>query len=63
MTTTASDPLIELQFRLLSHTYKAVKRAAEELGKEGRKAYLLGILGEWERSEARSPQGAVRKAT
>jgi len=61
-TTPATDPLLALQLKLPTHTYKAVKRAADELGEEARRAYLLGILGEWERSKAGLTQPAVREA-
>ena len=62
-TTPATDPLLALQLKLPNHTYRAVKRAAEELGEEGRNAYLLGILAERERSESGATQPAVKEAT
>jgi hypothetical protein len=50
-TTTATDPLIELQFRLPNHTYRAVKRRAEELQGDEREAYLFKVLADRERDE------------
>jgi hypothetical protein len=52
-TTPATDPLLALQLKLPTHTYGAVKRFADELGDEGRMAYLLGVLAECERSEGK----------
>jgi hypothetical protein len=54
---TATDLLIELKFRLPNHTFKAVKRRAEELQGDEREAYLSKVLADRERSEA--PKGAV----
>jgi hypothetical protein len=51
VTTTATDLLIELQFRLPSHTYRAFKRRAEELQGDEREAYLSRVLADQERDE------------
>jgi hypothetical protein len=51
--TAATDLLIELQLRLPSHTYRAVKRHADGLDDEARTSYLTSILAERERSEGK----------
>jgi hypothetical protein len=49
------DPLLALQLKLPTHTYRAVKRRAEEMGtEEERLAFLKSCLAERERSEGRS---------
>lgn len=46
------DPLLtQLQLKLPTHTYQAVKRRAGELQESERTSYLDGILRERERSE------------
>lgn len=50
-TTAATDPLLALQLKLPTHTYRAVKLRAEELQGDEREAYLEEILAQWERSE------------
>ena len=49
--TPATDPLLALQLKLPNHTYRAVKRRAEELEGDEREAYLSEILAQRERSE------------
>jgi hypothetical protein len=62
----ATDPLLALQLKLPTHTYKAVKRRAEAMDSEDeRRGYLEGVLERRERSEATTPgstQPAVREA-
>jgi hypothetical protein len=50
-TTAAADPLLARQLKLPSHTYKAVKRRAEELQGDEREAYLSRVLADRERDE------------
>lgn len=55
-TTPATDPLLALQLKLPTHTYRAVKRRAEAIdSEEERQAYLEGALERRERSEAATP--------
>jgi len=51
----ATDPLLTLQLKLPTHTYKAVKLRASELQGDEREAYLEGILEQRERSEEVGP--------
>jgi hypothetical protein len=50
-TTPTTDPLLALQLKLPTHTYRAVKRRAGELEGDEREAYLNEILSQRERSE------------
>lgn len=64
-TTPATDPLLALQLKLPTHTYKAVKRRVDAMdSEEERQAYLEGALERRERSEAATPGFAqpVREA-
>lgn len=50
-TTPATDPLLALQLKLPNHTYRAVKRFANELQGDEREAYLSSLLANRERDE------------
>lgn len=52
MSDSANDLLLQLQLKLPTHTYRAVKRWAEGFEREeDAVAYLEGVLAERERSE------------
>jgi len=50
-TTPATNPLLALQLKLPTHTYKAVKRRVGELKGDERQAYLSKVLADRERDE------------
>jgi|GEM_PF-5217628 len=50
-TSPATDPLLALQLKLPTHTYRAVKLRAKELQGDEREAYLKEVLAQRERSE------------
>jgi len=50
-TNLATDPLLALQLKLPTHTYRAVKRRADEFKGDERTRYLAAILAQWERGE------------
>lgn len=57
-----ADLLLELNLKLPTHTYKAVKRRAEGMDSdEGRCSYLLDVLGDRKRSEAALRGGKGRE--
>jgi len=51
--TNTPDLLLALQLKLPNHTYRAVKRFADELSGEARTSYLMTCLAERERSEGK----------